>query len=88
MIEVIRSFIKQGNFDKFVKEQLSMKKAFDDTNINYTFPIEEDPDPENKAKRKVKYEKSRQLLLRAAKVRASKGGPYLNEFFFPGHSEY
>ena len=70
MVEVLRVTIKRGNFEKLVKQRLSTEEAFDDTSINHTWPIPEDPDPVNQARREVQYEMSRQLLLRAAKLKA------------------
>ena len=68
MILRIRNIIKNGNFKAFVNRHLSTKERFDDKNIRYDVSIPSDADPINQQKRINKYKKSRQLLIRAAKV--------------------
>ncbi len=87
LMEGLRTTIKKGDFDKLVKERLSLREPFDDSDLRYAFPIGADPDPINKQKRINMYEKRRQLLLRAAKMWAQGNIDNSVPLIFPGQSE-
>ena len=67
----ILKMIKNGQLDPMIVKLLSRSEPFDDANIKYDLPIPLDDDPVNKQKRINLYERYRQLLLRAAKMKAA-----------------
>ena len=55
-----------------INHWLSQRAPFDDSNVKHVVTIPFDADPINKQKRIIVYEKMRQMLLRAAKVKTPK----------------
>jgi len=55
-----------------INHWLSQRAPFDDSNVKHVVTIPFDADPINKQKRINVYEKMRQMLLRAAKVKKPK----------------